>query len=79
MQLIKDGEMFKIKDKVRYDFDQDKWKVPPFFIKKKEVNFPKIKDALGFVLEELKKREIVLDNGKSLESGANGDFLNPEG
>ena len=38
--MLKDGEMYKLKEKIDYDFEAGKWKVPPFIIKNKEVAFP---------------------------------------
>lgn len=43
--MLKEGEMYRLKEKIEYDFEGGKWKVPPFIIKNKEVNFPKIKMA----------------------------------
>ena len=51
--MLKQGEMYRLKEKIEYDFDSGKWKVPPFVVKAKEVNFPKIKNAIGLVKEEL--------------------------
>jgi len=51
--MLKEGEMYRLKEKVEYDFESGKWRVPPFIIKNKEVNFPKIKNAMNLVKEEL--------------------------
>ena len=51
--MLKEGEMYRLKEKIEYDFDSGKWKVPAFIIKNKEVNFPKIKMAMNLVREEL--------------------------
>ena len=40
--MLKDSEMYKLKEKIKYDFDTGKWKVPPFLVKSKEVAFPKL-------------------------------------
>lgn len=51
--MLKDGEMYRLKEKVQYDFDSEKWIVPPFLIKNKEVAFPKIKNAMNLVKDEM--------------------------
>jgi len=35
--MLKKGDMYKIKEKVEFDFESGKWIVPPFIIKAKEV------------------------------------------
>jgi len=47
--MLKEGEMYKIKEKVEFDYDINKWIVPPFFVRNKEVNLPKIKMAGALV------------------------------
>ena len=65
--MLKEGEMYRLKEKIEYDFESGKWKVPPFIIKAKEVNFPKIKNAMSLVAEQLNQREIVIaDTGEVL-------------
>ena len=51
--MLKDGEMYKLKEKIEFDFEKNKWIVPPFIIKNKEVAFPKIKNAMNLVKENL--------------------------
>ena len=60
--MLKEGEMYKIKDKVEYDYDRNRWIVPPFFVKAKEVNLPKIKNADALVKQEMDARELVWQN-----------------
>ena len=31
--MLKDGEMYRLKEKIEYDFESGKWRVPPFIIK----------------------------------------------
>lgn len=65
--------MYRLKEKIEYDFETGKWKVPPFLIKAKEVNFPKIKNAMNLVKDELEQRDIVLaDTGEILSTGSAG-------
>lgn len=47
--LLTKNELYKIKDKVEFDFDKNKWLVPPFILKNKEVSFPKIANAINLV------------------------------
>ena len=69
--MLKQGEMYRLKEKIEYDFDSGKWKVPPFVVKAKEVNFPKIKNAIGLVKEELDQRDIVMvDTGEIVSTNA---------
>ncbi len=65
--MLKEGEMYRLKEKIEYDFESGKWKVPPFLIKNKEVAFPKIKMAMNLVRNEMDQREVVLaDTGEVL-------------
>jgi len=65
--MLKEGEMYRLKEKIDYDFESGKWKVPPFLIKNKEVAFPKIKAAMNLVRDELDQREVVMaDTGEVL-------------
>jgi len=69
--MLKEGEMYRLKEKIEYDFEAGKWKVPPFIIKNKEVNFPKIKNAMNLVRDEQENREIVMaDTGEVLSEGS---------
>ena len=70
--MLKEGEMYRLKEKVEYDFESGKWKVPAFIIKNKEVNFPKIKNAMNLVRDELDQREVVMADGEVLSADGNG-------
>jgi len=35
--LLTKGEIYKIKEKVEFDFELNKWIVPPFILKGKEI------------------------------------------
>ena len=58
--MLKDGEMYRLKEKIKYDFESGKWQVPPFIVKNKEVAFPRIKNAMNLVKEELEQREVII-------------------
>jgi len=45
--------MYRLKEKIKYDFESGKWNVPPFLIKNKEVAFPRIGNAMNFVKEQM--------------------------
>ena len=51
--MLKEGEMYRLKEKIEYDFESGKWKVPPFLIKNKEVAFPRIRNAMNLVRDEM--------------------------
>lgn len=64
--MLKDQEIFKIKERVKFNFDQQKWIVPPFYVRDKTVSFPKIKNRKEFVKEELNKRELVWNDNNQV-------------
>ena len=65
--MLKEGEMYRLKEKIEYDFEVGKWKVPPFLINNKEVAFPKIKNAMNLVKDAMQERDIVMaDTGEVL-------------
>lgn len=65
--------MYRLKEKIEYDFESGKWKVPPFLIKNKEVAFPKIKMAKELVKQEMDQREVVIaETGEVLSAGSEG-------
>ena len=56
--LLTKNELYKIKEKVEFDFETNKWIVPPFILKNKEVQFPKISNAMSLVEQHLEEREL---------------------
>jgi hypothetical protein len=60
--LLTKGEIYKIKEKVEFDFDRNKWIVPPFILKGKEVSFPKISNAMNLVEQSLNERELQFND-----------------
>jgi|688.fasta_scaffold143803_2 hypothetical protein len=46
--------------------NQNKWLIPNFYLRNKQVAFPKIKQAADFVKTELDKRELVLNTAKTV-------------
>ena len=65
--MLKPGEIIKIKEKTEFDFDKNKWIVPSFYVRNKEVALPKIKNAHELVIQELYNRELFM----GLENGIN--------
>lgn len=71
--MLKEGEMYRLKEKIEYDFETQKWKVPPFIIKNKEVAFPKIKMAMNLVRDEMEQRDVILaETGEILDGASEG-------
>lgn len=70
--MLKEGEMYRLKEKIDYDFESGKWKVPPFLIKNKEVAFPKIRMAKELVKQEMDNREVVIAETGEVLSGSEG-------
>lgn len=69
--MLKEGEMYRLKEKIEYDFESGKWKVPPFLVKNKEVAFPRIKNAMNLVRDELDQREVIMaETGEVLSDGS---------
>lgn len=74
--MLRDHELAKLRQKAKYDENNGKWVLPPFFIKEKEVHLPKIRNAQALVDAELDKRDIVFDeeaikaNGPKQEQGS---------
>jgi hypothetical protein len=66
--LLTKGEIYKVKEKVEFDFERNKWIVPPFILKGKEVSFPKISNAMNLVEQSLNERELQFNeaDGKKL-------------
>lgn len=56
--LLTKNELYKIKEKVEFDFELNKWHVPPFILKGKEISFPKISNAMNLVEQSLNEREL---------------------
>lgn len=60
--MLKPGEIVKIQEKTEFDFDTNKWTIPPFYLRNKEVVLPKIKGGKEMVSQELENRELVIDD-----------------
>lgn len=60
--MLRDHELAKLRQKAKYDENNGKWVLPPFFIREKEVHLPKIRNAQALVEAELEKRDIVFDD-----------------
>lgn len=62
--MFKENEVLKIRGRATYDDDKDKWVLPPFYLKDKEVNLPKLKNNKQFIAENLDKRDIVFEDSE---------------
>jgi hypothetical protein len=56
--MLRDGELQKIRMRAQYDDMDKKWTLPPFYLKGKEIELPKIKNAAALVDEEMNKRDL---------------------
>ena len=43
--VMKEDQLYKIKAKSAFDDESNTWKIPPFLLKKHEVNLPKLPEA----------------------------------
>ena len=43
--LMTDEQIYKIKEKTEWDDERRKWRLPPFIIKQKEIQLPKLGNA----------------------------------
>lgn len=49
-----DEQMYKIKERTEWNEARNKWMIPPFIIKQKEIQLPKLgPNAKDFIQEEL--------------------------
>jgi len=44
-----EDQVFKIKEKTEWDEERQKWKIPSFIIKQKEIQLPKLGNAKQFI------------------------------
>ena len=47
--LMTEDQIYKIKEKTEWDEERLKWKLPPFIIKQKEIQLPKLGNAKQFI------------------------------
>ena len=60
--LLKDHELQKLRTRAKYDENNNKWVMPAFFVKDKEIQLPKIKNASALIEQELDKRDMVFED-----------------
>ncbi|CDW81221.1 kinesin motor domain containing protein [Stylonychia lemnae] len=70
--MLKDYEVQKLRNRAKYDDNNNKWVLPAFFIKEKEIHLPKIRQAQGqsLIQQELDKRDVVFEDQQEFQ-----DFL----
>lgn len=56
--LMTEDQLYKIKEKTEWDEEKRKWRLPPFIIKQKEIQLPKLGNAKQFIQEELENQEV---------------------
>jgi len=59
--------------RAKYDDNNNKWRLPAFFVKDSEINLPKIKNTSAMVQNELDKRDLVIDDNKMMRSSIDSD------
>ena len=72
--LLTGNEMYKLREKIKYDEETDNLVIPPFYLKNKVVEFPMlgIERNNNLVKEEKSKRNIVFkDTGEVMGSDDN--------
>lgn len=47
--LLKDHELTKLRTRAKYDENNNKWVLPAFFVKEKEILLPKIRNANALI------------------------------
>lgn len=47
--FLKDNELQKLRMRAKYDDNNNKWRLPAFYVKDSEINLPKIKNAQALV------------------------------
>ena len=64
--LLNESNLYKIKSKSAYDDEKQEWDIPPFVLKGKQINLPKLglQKAKRFIEEE-KNNHIVEFNPKT--------------
>ena len=60
--MFKETELQKIRGRSKYDDNKNKWIVPYFSIKEKEISLPKVRNAQALIEEQLDKREVIYDD-----------------
>ena len=60
--MLKDHELQKLRGRAKYDDNNNRWRLPAFFIREREVNLPKIRNAKALVESELEKRDVVFED-----------------
>lgn len=64
--------MYKVKEKTEWDEERQRWKIPPFIIKQKEVQLPKLGgNAKSFINEELENQELEFAGTPNFDNSLN--------
>ena len=77
--LLKDSEITMLREKSEFDPNQNKLLVPDFYLRGKDIVFPKIKNARDLINHELKHRDVVLYAGGEVLNQTKSNFANGAG
>lgn len=82
--MLSGHEMQKVKNRCKFDDELAQWEVPPFFLKGKEVQLPKLGlgQAKAVVEAEKENRDIMFEEGEgdaARESNGFGDRVQSRG
>lgn len=60
--LLKDFELQNLREKARYDENNQRWVLPVFYVKDKLLQLPKVgmRNAEALVSNELDKRDVII-------------------
>ena len=65
--VMTDKEAQYIRHKSKFDYNENKWKVPPFILQQNQVALPKLGPAAAKKLVEKEKKGRVLKFGKGYD------------
>ena len=65
------GEIYRIKERSNFDYDNNKWSIPAFYLREKKAVFPKIKNSKDLIEQEKENRDMIIGgyNNKKRDSG----------
>lgn len=66
--MLRDHELQKLRTRGKYDENNKRWILPAFFVKEREVQLPKIRNAGALIEQELEKRELVFDDSNDYQA-----------
>lgn len=69
--LMSEGNLYKIKSRSQYDDEKSEWEVPPFVLKGKQINLPKLglQKAKRFIEEEKLNHDVAFKESSGESDG----------